>query len=96
MGVGIANAFSPLGLIDVVVGLAVAGLAYTISKFVKNIWVNIIQYSIIAGVLVAWELLLVFNIPFMFSLVSVTASTLIMTAAGVVLVEALMKRKVFN
>lgn len=82
LGLAIANAFSSLGLIDVAVGLIIAIIAYSISYFVKNVWLNAVQYSILSGLFVALALYLVLGIPYWFSVLTVGASTLIMTLIG--------------
>ncbi|QQD86145.1 QueT transporter family protein [Jeotgalicoccus sp. ATCC 8456] len=82
LGLAIANAFSSLGLIDVAVGLVIGIIAYTISYFVKNVWLNAVQYSILSGLIVALALYLVLGIPYWFSVMTVGASTLIMTLIG--------------
>lgn len=82
LGLAIANAFSSLGLIDVAVGLVIGVIAYTISYFVKNVWLNAVQYSILSGLIVALALYLVLGIPYWFSVMTVGASTLIMTLIG--------------
>lgn len=82
LGLAIANAFSSLGLIDVAVGLVIGVIAYTISYFVKNVWLNAVQYSILSGLIVALALYLVLGIPYWFSVMTVGTSTLIMTLIG--------------
>ena len=82
LGVGIANLFSGLGVMDVVVGVGIAVISYTISYFIKNAWVNAAQYSLLCGVFVGLMLWLVAGIPFWFSFVTITISTLITTFIG--------------
>ena len=94
IGVAIANAFSPLGVADVVFGLACLLVAYTISYFVKNVWINIMQYSVVSGRLIGIELYIVFNLPFMFSFLSITASTLIIAIIGALFIKLLRRSKV--
>lgn len=92
MGVAIANLFSGLGFIDVIVGVGIAAIAYTISYFVKNIWINVAQYSLLCGLFVGWMLWWVLGIPFWFSFITITISTLITTAAGAVLFKNVLYR----
>ena len=94
IGVAIANAFSPLGVADVAFGVAVVLISYAISYFVKNIWINIIQYSVVAGLLIGIELYIVFNLPFMFSFFSITASTFIIATIGAMFIKLLRRSKV--
>lgn len=82
LGVGIANIFSSLGLIDVVVGVTISVIAYTLSYFIKNVWINALQYSVLAGLFVALALYLVLGLPYWFSAVTVGLSTLITTFIG--------------
>lgn len=92
IGVGIANMFSGLGILDVVVGVGIGAVAYTISYFVKNVWVNISIFSILCGIFVGWMLLVVAGLPFWISFFSITASTLITTAVGAIIFRAMGKR----
>lgn len=82
LGVGIANMFSSLGLIDAVVGVTISVIAYTLSYFIKNVWINALQYSVLAGLFVALALYLVLGIPYWFSVATVGLSTLITTLVG--------------
>ena len=82
LGVGIANIFSSLGLIDVVVGVTISVIAYTLSYFIKNVWINALQYSVLAGLFVALALYLVLGLPYWFSAVTVGLATLITTFIG--------------
>lgn len=82
LGLAIANAFSSLGLIDVAVGLIIGIIAYSISYFVKNVWINAVQYSLLSGIFVGLALNYVLGIPFWFSLFTVGISTLVMTLIG--------------
>lgn len=92
IGVGIANMFSGLGILDVVVGVGIGAVAYTISYFVKNVWVNISIFSILCGIFVGWMLLVVAGLPFWISFFSITASTLITTTVGAIIFRAMGKR----
>lgn len=92
LGVAIANAFSPMGIIDVIVGASVCLISYYIvGSLIKNIWLNSIQYAIIAGILVAAELYYVFNAPYILSFLSVTASTIVTGIIGVFVCKNLSK-----
>lgn len=82
LGVGIANLFSGLGFMDVLTGVGIAVISYTISYFIKNIWVNVGQYSILCGIFVGLMLWMVLGIPFWFSFITITISTLITTSIG--------------
>ncbi|HIW12763.1 MAG TPA: QueT transporter family protein [Candidatus Salinicoccus stercoripullorum] len=82
LGVGIANLFSGLGVLDVVVGVGIAVISYTLSHFIKNVWINAGQYSLLCGIFVGLMLWMVAGIPFWFSFVTITISTLITTFAG--------------
>ena len=82
LGVGIANIFSSLGLIDVIVGVTISVIAYSLSYFIKNVWVNALQYSVLAGLFVGLALYLVLGLPYWFSAATVGLSTLITTFIG--------------
>lgn len=92
LGVAIANLFSPLGLFDVAAGVGVAVISYTISYFIKNIWINVAQYSVLCGIIVGFMLWSVTGIPFWFNFVTITISTLITTAIGAILFKKIASR----
>lgn len=92
IGVGIANMFSGLGILDVVVGVGIGAIAYTISYFVKNIWINVAIFSLLCGVFVGWMLLVVASLPFWISFFSITASTLVTTAIGALIFKSMGSR----
>ncbi|EFI41627.1 MULTISPECIES: QueT transporter family protein [Peptoniphilus] len=52
----LANFASPFGAIDMVVGGVCAVITYTISKFIKNPYVNGLVYSIVSAVVVSSEI----------------------------------------
>lgn len=83
IGVIIANSFSPLGAIDVAVGTLCCIISYSLSKHINNNYINACIYSAVAGVLVGFELKIVFRLPFIASAISVFISTLIITFIGV-------------
>ncbi|HJE20163.1 MAG TPA: QueT transporter family protein [Aliicoccus persicus] len=92
IGVGIANMFSGLGILDVIVGVGIGAVAYTISYFVKNVWINVVIFSLLCGVFVGWMLLAVAELPFWISFFSITISTLITTSIGALIFKSIGKR----
>lgn len=87
IGVVIANAFSSLGPIDVVVGLSISVIAYTISYFVKNVWVNAVQYSLLCAIIVPLMLWQVLGIPYWPTFFAIFISNLIVTLIGTFLIS---------
>lgn len=87
IGMGIANAFSPMGPVDVLVSSGTFAISYTLSKFIENNYINAIQYSLTAGVLVGAMLHFVLGLPFIYNFVSVSISTSIMAVVGVWFIE---------
>ena len=92
IGVTVANFFSPLGYIDVLVGLSCAIFSYTISYFVKNLWVNVVQYAVVCGLIVSLMLKYVLDIPYWPSVVAIFLSTLIVGLIGAVIFNTLKTR----
>ena len=92
IGVGIANMFSGLGILDVIVGVGIGAVAYTISYYIKNIWINISIFSVLCGIFVGLMLLIVAGLPFWFSLISISISTLVTTAIGAVVFKSMGKK----
>lgn len=87
VGGGLANLYSPLGPIDIAVGLLCAIITYTASKYIKNNYINCCVYSITAGILVAAELKYVVQAPFFITVLSVAASTLIITVLATYIIN---------
>lgn len=87
LGVGIANFFSPLGLIDVLTGMSVAIISYSISKYIDSVLINCIIYSIICGVLVSAELFIILNVPYMISIISIMCSQVIITLTSKIIID---------
>lgn len=80
LGVIVANMMSPLGIADVFTGILCAFIAYELlNRITDNLYIWCILYSIICGICVGTELYLVYNSPFLFNLVSITISQLIIT-----------------
>lgn len=86
-GVVIANCFSPLGLIDVVVGFLCGAICYIISKRIKNNYINSLIFSLLCGTLVGFELKQVLALPFLLSFVSIIISTMGTSLLGIFIVE---------
>lgn len=87
IGMAIANMFSSLGPIDVLVGVSISAIAYTISYFIKNIWVNVFQYSLLCAIIVPLMLYKVLGIPYWPTFVAIFISTIIVTSIGAVLIQ---------
>ena len=92
IGVGIANMFSGLGILDVVVGVGIGAIAYTFSYYIKNVWINVSIFSLLCGIFVGWMLLAVAGLPFWLSFVSITISTLITTSIGALIFKTMGQR----
>lgn len=82
VGVALANLFSPLGPIDVVVGVAICVIAYGISKYQKNLYINALIYSVLCGILVGAELFAVVNAPLLFTGFTVFVGQVVCTFVG--------------
>ena len=87
LGTIIANSFSPMGIFDVGAGVLTAVIAYTISKYVKNKYLNAIIYSVVAGAVVGSMLFYVVGLPLLMSFVSIFISSLVIALIAVFLVE---------
>lgn len=92
IGVGIANMFSGLGILDVAVGVGIGAVAYAISYYIKNVWINVVIFSVLCGIFVGLMLLTVVGLPFWLSLVSITISTLITTSIGALIFRSMGNR----
>lgn len=79
LGVTIANAFSPLGVVDVAFGLGIVLIAYYLLNLLPNLILKLISYSITCGIGVAAELYLVASVPFFMSFISIFISMLVIS-----------------
>ncbi|QUW20878.1 QueT transporter family protein [Sporosarcina sp. Marseille-Q4063] len=103
IGVFIANLFSPLGIYDIVfgVGMTAISLAVTIfsAKFingiVKRMMFNTICFSFF-GFLIAIELNIVFELPFLIGWVTVAIGEFVVMTIGIPIFMALDKRLDFK
>ena len=66
LGCAIANLFSPLGLIDVVVGTGATALALWAMAHTKSAWLALLWPAVTNGALVGLELWVVDHLPFWF------------------------------
>ena len=91
LGVFIANAFSPLGILDVMFGVGIVLIAYFILNLIKNIYLRLTLYSILCGIGVGAELLIVASAPFLLSFFSITASMLVISFLSIPIDRFLIK-----
>lgn len=94
LGCIIANMFSPLGIIDVLVGSFATFLSvYMISKS-KNLLIATIWPSIINGIFIGAELYYVLNLPFWLSALYVaTGEFIVVTLIGYPLFKIILSKK---
>lgn len=86
-GVFIANLFSQLGFVDVIVGVGICVISYSISYFIKNVYINAIIYSVLCGIFVGGELYFVVKAPLLITGLSVLAGQIVVTIVGTVIFE---------
>lgn len=83
--VAIANLFSPLGIIDVMVGVTLWTFTYyVIDVMCNNLYIKCAVTAVLSGVLIGWELALVLGAPFWMTFASVTVSQMIVFLIGVI------------
>lgn len=93
-GVVIANCFSPLGIIDVIFGIALWLIAYyIIDKLINNIFIKCAITAILSGLLIGLELTIVLGIPFIFNVVSITISQSIVFLVAIIVFKKMFKAK---
>lgn len=92
IGVAIANFYSPLGILDVLVGITTCLISYSISKYIRDIFTNVIICSITIGTLVGAEINCISNVPFATTALSVGISTFIITFIGTKTIEIAIER----
>lgn len=91
LGCAIVNLFSPLGLIDVIVGtfatiLSVIGVMYS-----KKLWIASIFPVVFNGLIVGLELWLVLDLPFIISAIEVAIGETVVMIFGTVVFKYLQK-----
>lgn len=95
LGCAISNLFSPLGVLDLIFGVASTVFSVVGMRTVKNIWVASL-FPAISMVFIAWELSLL-NMPFWYSfLTAALGEVVVVTAIGVPLFKALRKNRFFK
>ncbi|MEG0249855.1 MAG: QueT transporter family protein [Peptostreptococcus sp.] len=95
IGVLLANLFSQLGIVDVLVGVGICMISYTISYFVKNPYSNAVIYSILCGIFVASELYFVVHAPLLITGTSILIGQLVVTIIGVVIFKRISQKTSF-
>jgi uncharacterized membrane protein len=95
--------FSPLGWYDLVFGVAHSalslGIIILLSKFVKNILVLLVANTMVFTFnmfIIAFELNLALELPFLFTWLTTAAGELAVLAVGIPIIYALHKRLHFN
>ncbi|WP_195540485.1 QueT transporter family protein [Eubacterium maltosivorans] len=91
LGVCIANFFSSLGIVDVVAGLAIALINYYGVIHLKNIYIQVICYAMVAGLIVGLELYFIAATPLILSMISVFVSLSIIMLIGIPIDKILLK-----
>lgn len=91
LGVCIANFFSSLGIVDVVAGLTIALINYYGVIHLKNIYIQVICYAMVAGLIVGLELYFVAAAPLVLSMISVFVSLSIIMLIGIPIDKILLK-----
>lgn len=85
-GIAIANFFSPLGMVDVLFGVAAEGVAYAVMVWGPGkklpMAIKVLSLSLCVAVIVGAELTMVYQIPYLANMVSLFISTLCITGIG--------------
>ncbi len=95
IGCAIANAFSPLGLIDVAMGTLATAIAVTGIMFSKRLIVAGLFPVVANALIVAWELQIVFKEPFWFSALTVGFGEAVVILVGVIIFMLLRQNEKF-
>lgn len=97
VGTFISNLFSPLGVIDWVVGTGASALSiYLMLIFKKNLWVSLMMPVIANGILVGIELNIVYSAPLIMTMLSVAfGEFVVVVLAGGILYKMLENNKLF-
>lgn len=86
LGIGIANAFSPLGMIDVAFGVAAEALCYLLFVWGPlkntNIATKLISLSIFVSLIIGAELNIVYSAPYFITVFGLFISTIVIVTIG--------------
>ncbi len=101
LAVAIANAFSTLNpLADIIVGVLIAIISYTLIIKIKNKYIDALLYSLLCGLLVGAEIAFFAEseklYEFYLALASITFSQAIICVSGIFLINRLYKIKYFK
>ncbi|WP_164214417.1 QueT transporter family protein [Virgibacillus sp. YIM 98842] len=104
LGVFLTNLFfSPLGLYDLVFGVAHSAISLLIiiqiAKYIKNAWVLLILNTLVftfTMFIIAFELYLALGLPFLFTWLTTAAGEFVVLAAGIPIMYALNKQLKFD
>ncbi|MBY7144371.1 QueT transporter family protein [Virgibacillus sp. NKC19-3] len=104
VGVFLTNLlFSPLGIYDLLFGVAHSAISLTIiillARFIKNTWILLIANTLVFSFnmfIIAFELNLALELPFLFTWLTTAAGELIVLAVGIPIMYALNKRVRFD
>ncbi len=104
LGVFLTNLFfSPLGLYDLVFGVAHSAISLLIiiqiAKYIKNVWVLLILNTLVftfTMFIIAFELYLALGLPFLFTWLTTAAGEFVVLAAGIPIMYALNKQLKFD
>ena len=100
LGCALANMFSPLGIIDIIVGssstLVMLGISYFVTKKIesvkKRMVINTLICSTIGMVPIALELMFIFHLPLVMTFLGLVASEVISMAVGGIVIYQVNKR----
>ncbi|MFC2947456.1 QueT transporter family protein [Virgibacillus sediminis] len=104
LGVFLSNLFfSPLGIYDLVFGVAHSaislGIIIFLAKYIKNIWVLLVLNTLIFTFnmfIIAFELNLALGLPFLFTWLTTAAGEFVVLAVGIPVMYALNQRLHFH
>lgn len=103
IGVFITNIFSPLGMYDLVFGVAQSVISLLIiiflARYIKNVWVLMIANTLVFTFnmfIIAFELNLAFELPFLLTWLTTAMGEFVVMAVGIPVMYALNKRLNFN
>lgn len=101
IAVAIANAFSTINPIaDVIAGVLIAIISYTLIALIKNKYINAVLYSVLCGLIIGAEIAIFTDseklLEFYMGFASITLSQLIICIAGIFLINNMIKIKVLK
>lgn len=94
IGCAISNIFSPMGIVDILVGTSASLLVCLGYRYINNVWIAVLFTSVATSLSVGTMLYTLLKVPPMFAYVYTGISEMAVLVLGAIVFKALMKNKI--